>query len=62
MLPFDEQERLLEDALVNVRQHAFQMERCLDKKKLIEGLQHATSMLREMGTSRLSPKSYYELC
>ncbi len=40
---------------------AFQMKRCLDKNKLMDGLKHASAMLSELRTSLLSPKSYYEL-
>lgn len=41
---------------------AFQMKRCLDKSKLMDALKHASTMLGELRTSLLSPKSYYELC
>lgn len=41
---------------------AFQMKRCLDKGRLMDGLKHASTMLGELRTSMLSPKSYYELC
>ncbi|GBP67423.1 Vacuolar protein sorting-associated protein 35 [Eumeta japonica] len=40
---------------------AFQMNRCLDKSKLMDALKHASTMLGELRTSLLSPKSYYEL-
>lgn len=43
-------------------QQAFQMKRCLDKSKLMDALKHASTMLGELRTSLLSPKSYYELC
>ena len=33
-----------------------------DKGKLMDGLKHASTMLGELRTSFLSPKSYYELC
>lgn len=33
-----------------------------DKGKLMDGLKHASTMLGELRTSLLSPKSYYELC
>ncbi|KAG8286141.1 Vacuolar protein sorting-associated protein 35 [Homalodisca vitripennis] len=59
--PEDEQEKLLEEALAIVRVQAFQMKRCLDKVKLMDGLKHASTMLGELRTSLLSPKSYYEL-
>ncbi|XP_022186248.1 vacuolar protein sorting-associated protein 35 isoform X2 [Nilaparvata lugens] len=57
----EEQEKLLDEALANVKVQAFQMKRCLDKSKLMDGLKHASSMLAELRTSLLSPKSYYEL-
>ena len=57
----DEQEKLLDEALGIVKVQAFQMKRCLDKAKLMDGLKHASTMLGELRTSLLSPKSYYEL-
>jgi len=57
----DEQEKLLDEALGIVKVQAFQMKRCLDKAKLMDGLKHASTMLSELRTSLLSPKSYYEL-
>jgi len=57
----DDQEKLLDEALGIVKVQAFQMKRCLDKNKLMDGLKHASTMLSEMRTSLLSPKSYYEL-
>jgi len=57
----DDQEKLLEDARGTVKVEAFQMKRCLDKNKLMDGLKHASAMLSELRTSLLSPKSYYEL-
>jgi vacuolar protein sorting-associated protein 35 len=53
---------LLDEALGIVKTQAFQMKRCLDKGKLMDGLKHASTMLGELRTSMLSPKSYYELC
>ena len=53
----DEQEKLLDEA----KSIAFQMKRCLDKTKLMDGLKHASTILSELRTSLLSPKSYYEL-
>ncbi|XP_041375547.1 vacuolar protein sorting-associated protein 35-like isoform X2 [Gigantopelta aegis] len=58
--PQEEQEKLLEEAVNIVKNQAFQMIRCLDKGKLMDGLKHASSMLGELRTSMLSPKSYYE--
>ena len=42
----DEQEKLLDEALGIVKVQAFQMKRCLDKAKLMDGLKHASTMLR----------------
>lgn len=58
---FDEQEKLLGDALQIVRSQAFQMKRCLDKARLMDALKCASAMLAELRTSLLSPKYYYEL-
>ncbi|KAK7114883.1 vacuolar protein sorting-associated protein 35-like [Littorina saxatilis] len=58
--PQEEQEKLLEEALNVVKNQAFQMKRCLDKGRLMDGLKHASTMLGELRTSLLSPKSYYE--
>lgn len=60
--PVDEQEKLLDTALGVVKLQALEMKRCLDKNKLMDGLKHASTMLGELRTSLLSPKSYYELC
>jgi vacuolar protein sorting-associated protein 35 len=57
----DNQEKLLADALQNVRQHAFAMKRVLDQQSIMEGLKHAANMLGELRTSLLSPKNYSEL-
>ena len=57
----DDQDKLLDEALGIVKVQAFQMKRCLDKSKLMDGLKHASTMLSELRTSLLSPKSYYEL-
>jgi hypothetical protein len=43
----DDQEKLLEEALNGVKSQAFQMKRCLDKGKLMDGLKHASNMLSE---------------
>uniref|UniRef100_UPI00358FEED2 vacuolar protein sorting-associated protein 35 n=1 Tax=Myxine glutinosa TaxID=7769 RepID=UPI00358FEED2 len=57
----DDQEKLLDEALQVVKVQSFQMKRCLDKNKLMDGLKHASNLLGELRTSMLSPKSYYEL-
>nr|XP_002740147.1 PREDICTED: vacuolar protein sorting-associated protein 35 [Saccoglossus kowalevskii] len=59
--PQEEQEKLLDEAMQVVKVQSFQMKRCLDKAKLMDGLKHASNMLSELRTSMLSPKSYYEL-
>lgn len=58
----EEQEKLLEEALSIVRTQALYMKRCLDRNKLMDGLKYASTMLGELRTSLLTPKSYYELC
>ncbi|XP_055379724.1 vacuolar protein sorting-associated protein 35 isoform X2 [Condylostylus longicornis] len=57
----DDQEKLLNDAIRIVRDQAFQMKRFLDKGRLMDALKCASTMLGELRTSLLSPKSYYEL-
>ncbi|KAG0716858.1 Vacuolar protein sorting-associated protein 35 [Chionoecetes opilio] len=59
--PMDDQDKLLDEAMGAVRGQAFQMKRCLDKGRLMDGLKHASNMLGELRTSLLSPKTYYEL-
>ena len=44
----DDQERLLEEALNIVKAQAFQMKRCLDKNKLMDGLKYASNMLSKL--------------
>jgi vacuolar protein sorting-associated protein 35 len=60
--PVEEQERLLDEAVAIVKSQSLQMKRCLDRSKLMDGLKCASTMLGELRTSLLSPKSYYELC
>lgn len=50
-----------EEALNAVKSHSFQMKCSLDKGRLMDALNNASSMLNELRTSLLSPKSYYEL-
>lgn len=56
-----EQELILDEAKANVSVQAFEMKRCLDKNKLMDGLKHASIMLSELKTANLTPKYYYEL-
>lgn len=58
----DDQEKLLSDAIAVIRNQAFQMQRFLDKSRLMDALKCASNMLGELRTSLLSPKNYYELC
>lgn len=58
----DEQDKLLSDAVEVIRNQAFQMQRFLDKNRLMDALKCASNMLGELRTSLLSPKNYYELC
>ena len=57
----EEQERLLDEAVQHVKMESFQMKRDLDKNKVLEGLKHASDMIKELRTSSLTPKNYYEL-
>lgn len=57
----EQQDRLLDESLSSIKVQSFHMKCCLDKGKLMEALKHASSMLSELRTSLLSPKSYYEL-
>ncbi|KAF9165910.1 Vacuolar protein sorting-associated protein 35 [Actinomortierella ambigua] len=58
----EDQAKYLEDTLGVVKVQAFQMKRCLDNHKLMDGLKHCSTMLSELRTSSLTPKNYYELC
>ncbi|CAG8602869.1 2406_t:CDS:10 [Paraglomus brasilianum] len=60
-VPLEDQAKLLEEALNVVKVQAFQMKRCLDNHKLMDGLKHCSTMLAELRTSALTPKHYYEL-
>ncbi|RIA86326.1 vacuolar protein sorting-associated protein 35 [Glomus cerebriforme] len=57
----EDQLKLLEEALNVVKVQAFQMKKCLDNSKLMDGLKHCSTMLAELRTSALTPKNYYEL-
>ena len=51
----------LEQALIVVRQQAVLMQRCIQQRKLMDALKHASMMLTELRKPDLSPKQYYEL-
>lgn len=55
------QKRLLNDALNNVKKHAFNLKRGIDGNDLDETLKHATFMIQELRATELSPTTYYEL-
>lgn len=60
--PDQDQARLLEDALVAVRQQTSMMRKCLDTPgKLMDALKCCSTLVSELRTSSLSPKQYYEL-
>lgn len=51
----------LEQAISTVKHQAVQMQRCLQHRKLMDALKHASIMLTELRKPDLSPKQYYEL-
>ncbi|KAK3947932.1 vacuolar protein sorting-associated protein 35 [Pseudoneurospora amorphoporcata] len=60
--PPEDQARLLEDALIAVRQQTSLMRKCLDTPgKLMDALKCCSTLVSELRTSSLGPKQYYEL-
>ncbi|KAI1342597.1 vacuolar protein sorting-associated protein 35 [Xylariaceae sp. FL0016] len=60
--PPEDQSRLLEDALIAVRQQTVLMRKCLDTPgKLMDALKCCSTLVAELRTSSLGPKQYYEL-
>ncbi|KAK7221878.1 hypothetical protein V2G26_009881 [Clonostachys chloroleuca] len=60
--PVEDQARLLEDALVAVRQQTSLMRKCLETPgKLMDALKCCSTLVSELRTSSLGPKQYYEL-
>ncbi|KAI0126051.1 vacuolar protein sorting-associated protein 35 [Xylariales sp. AK1849] len=60
--PPEDQARLLEDALIAVRQQSVLMRKCLDNPgKLMDALKCCSTLVSELRTSSLGPKQYYEL-
>ncbi|KAF1983733.1 vacuolar protein sorting-associated protein 35 [Aulographum hederae CBS 113979] len=57
----EDQARLLEDALVVVRQQTVLMQRALDSSKMMDALKCSSTLVSELRTSSLGPKQYYEL-
>ncbi|KAJ1970421.1 retromer complex subunit Vps35 [Dimargaris xerosporica] len=58
---YEDQSKILDDALQVVKVQTYQMRRCLESGKLMDGLKHCSTMLAELRTSALTPKNYYEL-
>jgi vacuolar protein sorting-associated protein 35 len=56
-----DQEKLLEDAKRVVKEQGYFMRKALENASLRDGLKHTATMLSELKTSLLSPKSYFEL-
>jgi len=60
--PPEDQARLLEDALIAVRQQTTLMRKCLDTPgKLMDALKCCSTLVSELRTISLGPKQYYEL-
>ncbi|KAI1330960.1 vacuolar protein sorting-associated protein 35 [Xylariaceae sp. FL0255] len=60
--PPEDQARLLEDALIAVRQQTALMRKCLETPgKLMDALKCCSTLVSELRTSSLGPKQYYEL-
>ncbi|OMJ95824.1 hypothetical protein SteCoe_721 [Stentor coeruleus] len=57
----EDQDKILEEAVSIVKKEAFQMQRALDASDMREALKNASSMISEMKTSSMSPKTYYQL-
>lgn len=56
------QTQLLKEAQRQAHDQAFRMKRAMDAGEPNAVLKHAAELLRELRTSLLSPKHYYELC
>jgi len=57
----DDMARRLNEALRDVEEHAFRMNRAIDSNDTKEAIKSAQQMLRELRAGSLSPKTYYEL-
>eukprot|EP00055_Hartaetosiga_balthica_P014805 m.83506 g.83506 ORF g.83506 m.83506 type:complete len:781 (-) comp8691_c2_seq1:2109-4451(-) len=60
-MDLSDQDKIRNEALKIVRREGFEMKRKLDEDDLMGGLKHASTMLSEMRTSMMFPKTYYEL-
>ncbi|OMJ81148.1 hypothetical protein SteCoe_18464 [Stentor coeruleus] len=57
----EDQDKILEEAVSIVKNESFHMQRALDASDMKEALKNASSMISEMKTSSMSPKTYYQL-
>mmetsp|Transcript_22734 Transcript_22734/g.40893 ORF Transcript_22734/g.40893 Transcript_22734/m.40893 type:complete len:929 (-) Transcript_22734:87-2873(-) len=57
----DDMARRLRDALRDVEENAFHMNRAIDANNLDDAIKYAQNMLRELRSGALSPRPYYEL-
>ncbi|KAH8074057.1 hypothetical protein JL721_2616 [Aureococcus anophagefferens] len=57
----ENQPQYLAEATKKVKEQGFYMKRAMDASDLKGALQHASDMLRELRTSLLTPRNYYEL-
>lgn len=57
----EDQAKILEDGLGVVKIQAYHMKRALETGNVMDGLKHASTMLSELRTNHLTPKTYYEL-
>ena len=57
----ENQPQYLNEATKKVKEQGFYMKRAMDSNDLKGAFQHASDMLRELRTSLLTPRNYYEL-
>ncbi|TDH71592.1 hypothetical protein CCR75_005235 [Bremia lactucae] len=56
------EEALLREALQTVSDQGFRLQRAVDSNDQSAVLKYTSEVLRELRTSLLSPKNYYQLC
>ncbi|KAI9017293.1 vacuolar protein sorting-associated protein 35 [Gaertneriomyces semiglobifer] len=56
-----DQQKILHESLEIVKVQAYHMKKYLEANKLMDALKHCSTMLSELRTATLTPKSYYEL-
>jgi vacuolar protein sorting-associated protein 35 len=57
----DDQDKLLQNASVLIREQAFFMKKAIEQENLKDTLKFASNMVCELRTSQLSPRFYYEV-